>query len=1106
MIPLCSAWLPTYRHAQFYSQYNRFALPADPQQSCHLELCKAVTVCDTQGPNASGAEAMKRLIIVIGCMLVFAVVQLIGYSVPAQATPQTPTPVCGNINTNTTWLLSNSPYEVCNGGVTIGPAATLTIQPGVTVQFYNSTGSKLYVNGGGALIAIGTPTQPITFTGVVATPGSWGGLSSINTTITTALINLSYVTLDYGGVNGSDGAQLYAYGAVVTITHSLIRNGDGHGVYVAYNNPQVDIHDTSFISNTRNAIQLNQPKRDIVMSGLSAHGNGVNAVFIAGTTQMNGQRRWAFTGIPYVIDAPVLMVAGDVLSIEPGNELQFTANGRLLIHGEFKAIGLPNAPITLTGQIKTPGAWQGLVVDGAVVDQALAQLDYVTVEYGGSTTAGANIEVGFGGQLVARHSLIRYSSKDGVRNGGSNASLSLLNSQIFSNTLYGVYNQWPTSAILATNNWWGDANGPKSDTACSTGNGDKVTNGVLFRPVLTGALTTRAFPLSDAPILTLTPRRWYAPADGTTKVYFDITVRDANGAPLPGRTVNLNSSLGTPTSGGITDLNGKTLAYLVSSSVGEANVTAAFVPATACGGALSPKTKVTFTPPLNITDLFPDSPASYFNGNISVTPMPVIVGITATIRAKLTNPLTVPITVDVSFAFAQASIGLAFGPINEIVGQVIPANSTVTLAASFMPLLSGHYCVQVSYNITAIGSVRLLHPQAGSSGRMQLNLNSKPGSMGTPSGKETLRRADKAFNAVSKIPSGPTQIQKGILGRWWGAVKDAMGIIDQNLGGDPPRQDYNQTTLPVWHTWPPVQPDASVSITRAAALNAASTALADAIAYGTAATVALDRYGGASEANNLEWAAQQANARLFYQEKMGDALLLYAYELDAFVQVLVDEGETDIIITAGDVISYQQRLATSGFTAQEIADAKLIGLTDADIEKFRQGIIAANPNDIAGNVLTFYTGEAAISRELGRALIATRPYEPGLSISGGAGSNPSTAISNTLAQINNMVDTLQLGNPLTQTALIDVRARRIDLPADWMVNVSPAQIMLAPGQQTTVTVSVIPGSLVPQGSIPRVAVEGYVGSQLLGGVVIDIVVPKYVDFAPYHVYLPLIRR
>jgi hypothetical protein len=1018
------------------------------------------------------------------------------------------TNVCGNININTTWSLINSPYDVCTGGVTIGPTATLTIQPGVTVQFDNGGGNQLQANYGGALIAIGTLTQPITFTGVVATPGSWGGISSF-ATYTPSLINLSYVTLEYGGLNSTSGAQLYVERAVLTITHSLIRNGAGAGVY-ASTLARVDIHDTSFISNTRNAIQLNQPSdRDILMSGLSARGNGVNAVFIGGYTQLTGQRRWAFTGIPYVIDGPILNAAGDVWSIDPGNELQFTTtSATLLIHGEFKAIGLPNAPITLTGYIKTPGAWIGLQVSGSVVDQAIAQLDYVTIEYGGYATAGANIDVGLGGQLVARHSRIRYSSKDGVRNDHAYTSLSILNSQIYSNTLYGVRNQIFAPAILAANNWWGDVNGPTSDTAACNplGTGDKVTNGVLFRPVLTSTNLSAEFPLSDAPILTLTPRRWFAPANGTTKVYFDITLRDGNGTPLPGRTVNLNSTFGTPTSGGITDLNGKTLAYLVSNNVGDANVTATAVAANACEDAMSPKSKVTFTPPLTITDLFPNTPASYFDGNISVSPQPVHVGITATILAKLTNPLTVPITVDVSFAYVQSSIGLAFGPIGDITAT-IPASSTITLAATFVPIVSGHYCVQVSYNITAIGSVQLLRPQAPGSGSQRLNLNAYPGSMGTPNDKSILDRASNAWDAISHLAPDGTDIQTAILDRWWGAVKDAAKKISKALGGDPPRQDYNQPTLPVWHTWPLVQPiTSSVSITRAAALNATSAALADVNAYGTAATVALDRYGGASEAHDLAWAAEQANARLYYQEKMGDALLLYASELDDFVQVLVNEGETDITITVGDVISYQQRLTTTGFTAQEIDDAHLVGLTDADIEEFRQGIIAANPNDIAGNLLDIYTSEAAISRELGRALIAPSAYEPGISISGGAGLRPSIAISNTLAQINNLVSTLQLGNPLTQTALIDIRTRRIDLPADWMVSVSPAQVTLTPSETITVTVTVVPGSLIPQGSIPRVAVEGYAGSQLLGGVVIDIVVPKYVAFAPYHIYLPLIRK
>ena len=540
-------------------------------------------------------------------------------------------------------------------------------------------------------------------------------------------------------------------------------------------------------------------------------------------------------------------------------------------------------------------------------------MDYTTVEYGGNDIHGANIEVG-DGVLIAHHSIIRYSSQDGVRF-DANAGGSILNSQIFSNsqivsTTYGVYNFTPTRAVLVTNDWWGDANGPTSDlAACSTGHGDRVTAGVLFRPVLTDTQTTTPFPLSDAPILTLTPCRWFAPADNTTRVYFDITLRDGNGAPLPGRTVKLSTSLGTATDGGITDLNGKTLAYLVSNSVGDADVTATLDAATTCEGALSPTSKVTFTPPLTITDLLPNAPASYFDGDISITPLPVVTGVTTTIHAQLTNPLSVPITVDVSFGFVQSSIGLAFGPIKDILGQVIPANSSVALTAPFMPIVSGHYCVQVTYNITAIGSARVLRPQSGGRQLKQFNLDVKPGPMGPPDDKEILEKADKSWNQVSKLSPSNLKVQKAVTDGWWGWVKDAAKSISQALGFDPPRQDYNQTTLPVWHTWPPVQPGPNVSTARAAAINAASAALADVNAYGTAATVALDRYGGASEANDLAWAAQQANARLYYQQKMGGALLTYADNLDAFVQVLVNEGETEITVTVSDVISYQQRLA-----------------------------------------------------------------------------------------------------------------------------------------------------------------------------------------------------
>jgi hypothetical protein len=379
----------------------------------------------------------------------------------------------------------------------------------------------------------------------------------------------------------------------------------------------------------------------------------------------------------------------------------------------------------------------------------------------------------------------------------------------------------------------------------------------------------------------------------------------------------------------------------------------------------------------------------------------------------------------------------------------------------------------------------------------------------TPNDKDSLDKADKAFKKVEKLSPRGTNIQQGIIDKWWGWTKDTAKKISQSLGGDPPRQDYNVPTVPVWYRWPHTQSDMNISSARADALNAASDALADVVAYGTAADTALDRYGGASQAKDLTWAAQQANAQIYYEQQMGTALLTYADKLDAFVQVLNDEHETNITVTVGDVISYQQSISNTGFTSEEIANAKLVGLSDADIEAYRQEIIASDPNDLAGNILDMYSNEAFVSRNLGNALLHPNAFAPGFSVSGGASRRQTIAIvsgtGNTLAQIGDTSSTIQLSNPLTQTTAIDVSARRLDLPADWVVEVSPAQVTLAPGDVTTVTVHILTGSPAPQGSVPRVAVEGYANGQLLGGVVVDVIVPNYMPYF-LHVYLPLIKK
>jgi Bacterial Ig-like domain (group 1) len=1042
---------------------------------------------------------MKKAALISGFLL-FALI-FSARSLPARAADVN---ACqsGTINSDTTWSIANSPVEICVSGVTVAQGATLTVDPGVTVKFDNSTTNSIYVQG--ALSAIGTPTQPVTFTGMTASPGSWGGLS-VDAVGTPARLTLDHAVLQYGGINGPYGAQVYADRGQVSIGHSTLASGAGNGLYTTVNTTFA-ISNTAFTDNGRAALFLASPATDLLMTHLTASGNGTDAVVVSGNANLHGQKRWMDPGIPFMVDAPVGNVPGDILTIEPGVDMRFTPNGYLGIGGQLTAIGTPSQPITMTSTTSTPNTWRGIVADGGTT-RATVQLDYVTIEYAGSDIHGANIEL-TDGYLIVHHSIIRNSGKDGVRL-DFNAGGSILQSQVYGNGLYGIYNGQTTRPILAANNWWGDPGGPQSDIpACPSGNGDKVTAGVLYQPVLTDTVHVSAMPLSNYPVLSLSPRRWFAPADGLTKIYFDISLHDSNGMPIPGRVVRLHSTLGSVVDGGITDAYGKTLAYLTSTSTGDATVNATLDPVNACEAALSPESSVTFNPINPSLDLLPDGQAPYFNGNISVAPLPVVVGVTETISAKLTNPLTVPVTVDVEFGFAQSGIGLVFGPIKDITGQVIPANSSVVDTAQVVPIVAGHYCVQVSYTLVGIGGKAVDAPQAGE--LQQFNWNAQPASTGGSGKDNSLDKTRNSLKAVNHFVSAtyrpnPFSVPLAVANQGIAWDLNNAEKISNALQGDPPRQDYTVIDTPHVLQLPHVQAGGSLTQAHADALNALDDALAQANAYGTAAAIAYDRMGGATAAADLNWSSIQSGVMLQYNQLMGSELITASVRIHDLVNEVATEGITSVNMSVSDVITMQQQLA-GGFTAQQIADAHTVGLTDADIEAIRQSIITANPTDLAGDVIQNMLAIADQFNDLGYILQHPYAFVP-LAVGGSAGFMAQTNPTNAMAQVYNSSSTFLLANPLGAQTQITLKVRRLDLPADWGVTASPLKVTLDPGQQVMVTVNIVPGSPLPQGSRPRVAVEAYAGSTLLGGVVIEVLVPLYRPFDGFlRVYAPVIEK
>jgi len=95
----------------------------------------------------------------------------------------------------------------------------------VEVRF--DSGAELYVYG--QLDATGAPALPITFTGSTAAPGWWNGLQFYGHDDTDESIGVeATVTIDYAGSGASSGA-IYLDQTAITVKHSLIRNGAGHG-------------------------------------------------------------------------------------------------------------------------------------------------------------------------------------------------------------------------------------------------------------------------------------------------------------------------------------------------------------------------------------------------------------------------------------------------------------------------------------------------------------------------------------------------------------------------------------------------------------------------------------------------------------------------------------------------------------------------------------------------------------------------------------------------------------------------------------------------------------------------------------------------------------
>lgn len=160
------------------------------------------------------------------------------------------------------------PYRIGNSGtdrLTVGagehdgaPATVLTIEPGVTMKFHRDTAFEIDHYSGefpssGALVAVGTPDAPITFTSAepAPAPGDWVGLWFGG--VVDAASRLQHTRIEYTGgdcgcilltcndLDGFEGAVILSMPPpAMFVTDSVIAHGAGHGFVLGYDGESVD--------------------------------------------------------------------------------------------------------------------------------------------------------------------------------------------------------------------------------------------------------------------------------------------------------------------------------------------------------------------------------------------------------------------------------------------------------------------------------------------------------------------------------------------------------------------------------------------------------------------------------------------------------------------------------------------------------------------------------------------------------------------------------------------------------------------------------------------------------------------------------------------------
>lgn len=291
----------------------------------------------------------------------------------------------------------------------------VTIEPGVTIAF-SERRSGIRVKDEGSLVAVGTSSKPIIFTGTEQQPGWWGGIEIDSDNHKN---KISHAVIEYGGANVSvgigGGLQGFANVTIrnrsyLELTHTTLRhsesaglstNRSGGGSTNTEHNPlavaSLKLENNTY---TDNAIPLRIA--DYLVGNLGKNdvytGNTTDKIEVTGSIGGTGGGMagvdilWQDLGIPYWVNGDLSLGKDAKLTIEPGTVIEM-GTGRNIgigsgVAGQYSslvAVGTADNPITIRGINPVAGSW-GEIRYALGNTSPENRMEHVNITHAGGTT------------------------------------------------------------------------------------------------------------------------------------------------------------------------------------------------------------------------------------------------------------------------------------------------------------------------------------------------------------------------------------------------------------------------------------------------------------------------------------------------------------------------------------------------------------------------------------------------------------------------------------------------------------------------------------------------------------------------------------------------